>query len=478
VEKTEPKRRIPENKELHPRDLAAGRYGTYEMAEIWGAEPTFEYSLRAQGQASLTLSRLHPDIVPVDHAFAIDSVADLTRINADRIRELEDEIGHDVIAINNAIEEKVSPEIAADVNKARTSADTTQTARALQIKASFEVMADSIENLRDIVIEKSLDWIDVPYMDTTHLIDALPTVAGRPFAHYAEMLQSNLKFLRFAYDNSLVGKWGDATGNHHSANDFGIDGMRLQKEYCGDLGIDYMIAPAQVPGLEFEADVFYVLARTGETLNNLAKFMAHGKGNDVGVFLDVNPKRRKGSSGMPHKRGNPTAEEQAMSFRNYAMGNMTTALANCELPYARNLSGSANSRINFEDGFKFADHCVRRMASAVYWLGIDKEASRDRVLRTYGIVTSPRIMNYLTDHRRKSGPMSRSEAHDLVGKLATEAWEESVQFLDKLRSDGRIVSRIDDSTLRELTDVVEYIGESKKIIRTVAGLYHGKETLS
>ena len=75
-------------------------------------------------------------------------------------------------------------------------------------------------------------------MDTTHLYDALPTVAGRPFAHYAEMLQSGLQVLGFFHQNSIKGKWGDATGNHHQATDYGVDGMNLQEEFCRELGID------------------------------------------------------------------------------------------------------------------------------------------------------------------------------------------------------------------------------------------------
>ena len=54
--KTEPKLRFPKGHTPNPATLAAGRYGTKEMVDIWGAENTFEYSLRVQGQAALTLT--------------------------------------------------------------------------------------------------------------------------------------------------------------------------------------------------------------------------------------------------------------------------------------------------------------------------------------------------------------------------------------------------------------------------------------
>lgn len=479
-EKTTPKPRFPKGYSIDPSTLAAGRYGTLEMVDIWGAEKTFEYSLKVQAQAALTLTRLHPDIIALNLAEEIAEKANLQNIDPNRIRELEDTTGHDVTAINKALEDVVSYEAGAHINKAKTSADTTQPAKALQLKASLEVITDSTENLRDILIEKSLEWIGVSHIDTTHLYDALPTVAGRPFSHYVEMLQSNLNFLRFVYKNSIIGKWADATGNHHSAVTLGIDGMKLQEEYCSDLGIGFMDAPAQVPGLEFEADITYIISRLGETMNNIAKYIAWGRSDDVDIFVNTNIKRKKGSSAMPHKDrkgGNPTTEEQVMSLRNYLMGNMITALANCELPYARNLAASSNARINFEDGFKFLDHCIRRLADIIFYIGLREKRSIERVMRSYGVVTSEQVMTYLTDHRRVQNPMTRSEAHDLMGKLATYAWNNKIQFVNVLLQNPEVTSRLNESTLREITNPLKYIGESKRIIQLVADKYHQKKTL-
>lgn len=477
---TQPKPRFPKGFKPNPADLAAGRYGTQEMVQIWGPNPTFDLSLKVQGLSAQVISQLYPEVIPPEQAQEIAEKASLKNINPDRIRELEEKTKHDVIAINTALEEVLGPEAATHVNKAKTSADTTQPARALQLKQSLEVIANSVENLRDILIEKSILWKDVPHIDTTHLYDALPSVAGRPFSHYVEMLQSDLGVLSFVYYRSLIGKWGDATGNHHSAHALGMDGLKLQEVLCGRLGIGYMDAPAQLPGLEYEADVMFMQARLGETLNNLAKYIAWGRSDDVNIFINVEPSRKKGSSAMPHKdakNGNPTTEEQVMSLRNYLMGNMVTALVNCEMPYARNLAASANSRINFEDGFKFLDHGIRNLAKTVYWLGLRDERCMERVMRSYGCVTSQQVMTYLTDQRRTSAPMARSEAHDLMGKLATQAWESRTPFVKVVLACPEVTSRLDEETIRGITDPLSYLGESKAIVELVAKKYYLQKTL-
>jgi adenylosuccinate lyase len=480
MSETRPRHLKPLDVRLDTASLAAGRYGTYEMIQVWGPEKTFEYSLYVQGQSALTLSEIAPEEVHPDQANHIVDRANLKTVSPERIRELEDKTGHDIIAINTALGEVVIKEAASHINKFKTSADTSQPAKALQIKESLEIIAESVENLRDIVLEKSVRWIDVPHMDVSHLYDALPTVAGRPFSHYAEMLQSNLNILKYVYDNSVMGKWADATGNHHSATSVGLDGILIQERFCRKLGLKHMTAPAQIPGLEFEADIFYVLARTGETVNNIAKYVAWGRGDDVNIFFNSSPKKKKGSSAMPHKdakNGNPTVEEQNMSMRNYNTGNLVTAMMNCEMPYARNLAASSNARINFEDSFKYTDHAIRRLANTVYWLGLNKERSIERVQRSYGCPTSQIVMTYLTSPQHTSNPMTRDEAHDLMGALATFAWKKKIQFTEVLLRNDEVTSRLDFQTITDITDPLRYIGKSKEIVRRVFDECYKAKTL-
>jgi len=458
--------------------LCHGRYGTDDMIRIWGPENTFQYSLDAQAASIGTISDMKPDIVPPDHAKELIEKANLQSIDAQRIRELEEKTGHDVIAINTAWGEVVSPEAGTHINKARTSADTTDTAKGKQLKESVEVAIDSLENLRDITLEKAMDWIDVVNMDTSHLYDALPSVAGRPFAFYGEMLHEGIKFLAHLYENSIFGKWGDATGNHHSATVLDVDGMKLQEEYCKRLGLRHMKAPAQVPGREFLSNIVYGMAVAAQTMGGLAHYIRWGRSDDVGIFRV--PRGKKGSSAMPHKDakgGNPTVEEQTESFAKYMLGASTTSLATCMFDYARDLSGSASDRLLFDDMFKWGDFVVRRLANRTHSLELIPERCNERVDRTYGTVTSQQLMTYLTDGRKTGNPMTRKDAHDLSAKLATEAYDSRTPFSDVVRGDERITSLYDEETIGKITDPFQYIGMSKEIIRDVFCSYHGKRAL-
>jgi adenylosuccinate lyase len=462
--------------------LLEGRYGTKEMLDIWGTDAnTYEAIMQAQITGLEVLEELHPGRLPHAYITALKNTANLEAVNPGRVRELEDITGHDVVAVNTAWGEaadRIVPGASSIINFIRTSADSTETAKAIRCMRSFEVYARSLENFRDILLERSIEWLDKPFMDQTHLYDALPTVAGRPLSYFAEMLQSDLDFIAFVYGVSLLAKWADATGNHHSATTAGINGIELQEKYAGRLGLRCMTAPAQIPGREFNADVMYALARTSGTLANIGQFIAMGRGDDMNVFVYSSPKRKKGSSAMPHKDvkgGNPTAEEQAESLHHEMLGKLATAVASIKFRYGRDLSGSASDRLDVGPGFKFSDHVARRLANVVYWLELNEGRSLERLTRTYGIVTAEQVMTYLVDPSRANS-MGRKEAHDLMAELATRSYNLKRPFYDVLLECEPVTSRLSPDTLRLLTNSTAYIGQSKEIIERNFGGLRGKKT--
>ena len=464
-----------------PKYLIAGKYGSDDMVRIWGAEKTMGGVLYVQAVSAYVLGYLYPDVVPPAEAKVLTDTANLSCVSPARIREIEEKGGHDVVAINTAWEEevkKISQHAAAYINLIKTSADSTESAKALQMQEGLEVLADSVENLRDILLEKALEWDDIPFMDVTHLYDAVPTVAGRPFVYNALELQSDLKRIKFFHDESIMGKWADATGNYHSAVDMGLDGPMIEDYFCELLGIRHMDAPAQVPSRKYVGDVYYAISQVAKSTGSLGHFVRWGRSSDVGVFKFPANLGKKGSSAMPHKDmmgGNPDKEEQSESMDRVLTGVLAAGMTACSMDYARDLTGSALDRINLDVGFKCTDHAVRSMAGVMEKLMINPERSKERVLRTYGIVTSPRFLAYLTD-RRNGEPMARSDAHNKLGILATKAYQEKKMFAEVLKADPVISAKIPAARIDELADPLTYLGESKSIVHKVYDALHGKRT--
>jgi adenylosuccinate lyase len=258
----------------------------------------------------------------------------------------------------------------------------------------------------------------------------------------------------------------------------GLDGPAIEEEFCKELWIGHMIAPAQVPAREFLEDVYYAVTRVAKTTGRLGGYVRWGRSSDVGVFRFPANLGKKGSSAMPHKDmmgGNPDKEEQAESIDHVLAGVLCGSLEALSMDYARDLTGSALDRIFLDIAFKCTDCSVRNMAGVMDKLTINPERSKERILRTCGTITSPRFLAYLTDGRNGE-PMARSEAHDLLGKLATEAYNSKKMFSDVLKANPVVSAKITPAKIDELSDPLTYVGESKKVVENVYDAFHGKRT--
>ena len=97
-----------------------------------------------------------------------------------------------------------------------------------------------------------------------------------------------------------------------------------------------------------------------------------------------------------------------------------------------------------------------------------------RLERTYGVLTSQQVMTYLTDQNIVKDPMTREYAHELIGRLATEAYNNQIPFIDVLLKNEEVMDRLDKDILKEIT--FTNIGKSKEIIESVAKSFYGKST--
>ena len=52
-----------------------------------------------------------------------------------------------------------------------------------------------------------------------------------------------------------------------------------------------------------------------------------------------------------------------------------------------------------------------------------------------------------------------------------------IPFTDVVLGNEAVMSRLDEETVRRITDSLEYLGESKRIVRMIAEKYHKKKTL-
>ncbi len=129
---------------VHPIE---GRYGSEELRGVWEKESELEKMLEVE--AALAMSEAEVGLIPMDAAEEIYEKASLDYVDLDRVKEIEAEIHHDIMAVVKGLSEQCEDGAGEYVHLGATSNDIKDTTRALQIRESLEIIEDKLVGLED-----------------------------------------------------------------------------------------------------------------------------------------------------------------------------------------------------------------------------------------------------------------------------------------------------------------------------------------
>ncbi|MEM4293689.1 MAG: lyase family protein, partial [Thermoplasmata archaeon] len=158
------------------------RYGREEMKRIFEENSRLEYMLRVEGALAL----VHAEFgnIPPEMAEKINEMATREHVRLERVKEIEREIKHDVMALVKALSE-VSGEAGKYVHLGATSNDIIDTANALQIKDGLEIILKGLGELRQVLLALAKEHRDTVMIGRTHGQHALPITFGLKMAVFA-----------------------------------------------------------------------------------------------------------------------------------------------------------------------------------------------------------------------------------------------------------------------------------------------------
>src|ERR1700712_3027153 len=136
------------------------------MRELWSDEKKFGFWLEVETVASEVLA--DAGIVPQDAAKAIRERGDF---DIERIRAVEVETRHDVIAFTTAVAEKVGPE-SRWLHFGLTSTDVVDTAQALLLKQASATILAGLQALSTVLRRRAIEFATTPCIGRTHGVHA------------------------------------------------------------------------------------------------------------------------------------------------------------------------------------------------------------------------------------------------------------------------------------------------------------------
>jgi adenylosuccinate lyase len=390
------------------------RYTRPELGRIWGEENRFRTWLEVEIAATETLAAA--GIVPKDAAKAIRERAGF---QLERIREIEAEVRHDVIAFTTAVAEIVGPE-SRWFHYGLTSNDVVDTAQSLLVKQASAIIASDLRQLSDVLERRAWEFKDTPMVGRTHGIHAEPITFGFKLAIWYSEVQRDIERFDRAREEMRVGKFSGAVGT------FAHLSPELEEKMCARLGLKAAAISSQVIQRDRHANYLATLAVIASTLDKIATEIRHLQRTEVREAEEYFSEKQKGSSAMPHKR-NPVNFEQVSGLARVVRSNAQAGFENVALWHERDISHSSVERIILPDSTTLIDYMLDKTANLLDTMFIYPARMKANLESTGGLVFSGQLLLELVEQG-----VSREDAYRLVQGHAMRAWNQGLNFREQV----------------------------------------------
>ena len=442
------------------------RYGRNEMLSVFDENAKLQAML--QVESALAQAEAKYGLIPKDAAKSIEKAVNSGAVKIEKVKEIEDEIGHDVMAIVKALSE-VADKGGAYVHYGATSNDIIDSATAIQLKKAMKIIKADLISLETVLARRAIEERDTLMLGRTHGQSALPITFGLKLAVFLSEVDRQLERLEESEGRVAVGKLSGAVGTGAS---LGKNFFDVQEDMMERLQIKLELASGQIVGRDRYAELVSLMANVAATLEKMAteiRNLQRSEIDEVEEWFDSS--RQVGSSTMAQKR-NPIKAENICGLARIVRGFVNPSYENMVLWHERDLTNSSAERIILPHVCVLIDDILAKTCDLFSSLVVHKYNMLRNLDRAKSVIMAERVMLRLTD------AMGRQNAHEAVRKAAMKTSEEGTPFADSLLSDAEIAKTIGREELDSLLEPSTYIGHSSEIVEMLVTQVKNQRALS
>lgn len=439
------------------------RYARKEMSEKWSIQAKYDAWLKVELAAVKAWNKL--GFISDDDC---EKIVKNAKFDIARIDEIEKTTKHDVIAFLTSVSESLGDE-SRFVHFGMTSSDCIDTAVALQIRDSIELIQDDINALLDELKIRAMEHKNTLMVGRSHGIHGEPITFGLVLAIWFDEIKRALELLNHAKGVINTGMISGAMGNFAHAP------LDLEELTCAELGLKPAPASNQVIQRDRYAQVMNALAILASSCEKIAVAIRHYQRTEVYEAEEYFSPGQKGSSAMPHKR-NPVLSENITGLCRMIRSYCIPAMENVALWHERDISHSSVERFILPDAFITADFMLVRLTNLIKNLVVYPENMMKNLNLTGGLVFSQRVLLELP----KRG-ISRENAYKIVQRNAMKVWADLQEgkkainesgeslYLQNLLKDDELRASLSESEIKECFEYSYYTKNVDRIFSRVFG---------
>jgi adenylosuccinate lyase len=416
------------------------RYTLPEMGDLW----TETYKLKTWLQVEIAACEAQAELgyIPAE---AVETIKAKANFDPKRVLEIEQEVKHDMIAFLTNVNEYVG-DAGRYIHLGMTSSDVLDTALALQLVSSLEVMMSQLEVLIQAVRQKAQEHRNTIMIGRSHGIHAEPITFGFKLAGWlAELLRHRDRLCQLQ-KRIAVGKISGAVGTYANVD------PQIEAIACQKLGLEPDTASTQVISRDRHAEFVQVLALVAASIERFAVEIRNLQRTDVLEVEEFFSKGQKGSSAMPHKR-NPIRSERLTGMARIIRGNAVAALENVALWHERDISHSSVERMILPDSCTLLHFMLVETTDLIKNLLVYPENMQRNMNLYGGVVFSQRVMLTLVEKG-----MLREDAYTVVQSCAHTAWNTpDGDFRALIAADERVTAQLSDAEIEACFDPQQHL---------------------
>lgn len=415
------------------------RYTYPEMGRIWTDENEFQTMLDIEIAACEAMAKLGQ--IPAE---AVPVIKEKAKFSVERIREIEKETRHDILAFLQAVAENVG-DPAKYIHMGLTSSDVKDTALGVMMKQAADIIIEDLVKFRDVLKRRAAEHKYTTMIGRTHGIHAEPLTLGLKFVLWLDETERNIERMKRARDAVAIGKLSGAVGTYANIDPY------IETHVCQQMGIKAAKLATQVIQRDRHAEFMATLAVVAGSLDKFATEIRNLQRTDIREAEEYFHPGQKGSSAMPHKR-NPITCERVSGLARVVRGNAMAALEDMPLWHERDISHSSVERVILPDSTILVDYMLKIFTDIIDRLLVYPDAMKANIEKTGGLIFSQRVLLKLVE----KGAV-REEAYRWVQRNAMARWMEGADFKTNVIADPDIKKYLTAGDIEECFEYSYYL---------------------
>ena len=434
------------------------RYGRKEMKAVFSEENR----LRTQLLVEAALARAHAAVgnIPEDAAAEITAKCTPDIVKIERVKAIEAETKHDVMALVKAISEQCG-DAGKYVHLGATSNDIVDTAAALEFKAAIDIIERDLDILIITLSALAYKHRTTVMIGRTHGQFAIPTTFGFKVAGYIAELLRHRDRVREMCPRVTVGKMSGAIG---TGAGFGEKFFKVQAEVMAGLGLGIEDAATQIVNRDRYAEFVFVLSLIATSCERYATEVRNLQRSEIGEAAEAfDAKKQVGSSTMAQKK-NPMLSENITGLARVVRAYINPQMESMVLWHERDLTNSSAERFVLPHVAVLTDDILYKMNDVFAHLSVNENNMRRNIDSANGFIMAEAVLLALAGKG-----MGRQDAHELVRQVSLRAEEQGKGLKAALKENKTVTKLLSANELDAVMRPDNYVGKAPEMVdRTIA----------